>query len=61
MIRNCNSGFHGSLAEDLTNKKCPKCGRNYTKEDFIEACKFFNIDPNDQVQIRDLSNKLVRS
>jgi len=59
MKRDCDSGFHGSLSEDLTNKKCEKCGRNYAQEDFAKACKFFGIDPTSAAQIKDLTDELI--
>lgn len=61
MKRDCDSGFHGSLSEDLTNKKCSKCGRNYSQEDFVKACKFFGIDSEDKTQVISLSDELMRS
>ena len=59
MNRECDSGFHGSLTEDLTDKKCSKCGRNYSNENFVEACQFFGIDSNDRLQIESLSDELM--
>ena len=49
--QNCDHGFHLSLSQDLYSlkgpvPKCPECGRNYSEEDFIEACIGLKIDPS---------------
>ena len=49
--KNCDHGFRLSLGQELYNlkgpvPKCPKCKRNYSEEEFIEACVGLKIEPS---------------
>ncbi len=45
-MENCESGFHGSLRESLTEDLCKICNRNYEQEKFLVACRRLNIAEN---------------
>ena len=50
--QNCKHGFHLQLGQELfplhlPPPVCPECGRNYSEENFIEACSGLEINPSD--------------